>query len=354
MVGIQDARPQLRRHRPEVVAMTTGGAPGGEFAIIDRLKRRLPPPPVGEVWIGDDAAVVLSPVGGGGRVLLTTDMSVAGVHADLGLVGLDDLGWRAVAAAVSDIAAMGGRACHVLVAVAGPPSTDIEVLYDGVAAAASAHGCHVVGGDLSNGDQVVVAVTVAGVVDDGPGPVLRCGARIGDRLFVTGPLGASAAGLRILRAGRENRAPDHRPENPTPDERPDSLSAAEGPLVEAYRRPRARLAEGEAARRGGASAMIDVSDGLAADLGHVADESGVGFRLDTVPVFPGAGIEEALGGGEDYELVFTAADADRVLAVFAASGLAPPIAIGVCTAADEGRRWDGRELAPSGWEHRWI
>jgi len=100
--------------------------------------------------------------------------------------------------------------------------------------------------------------------------------------------------------------------------------------------------------------MIDVSDGLAADLGHLADESGVGFRLDRVPVFPGAGVEEALGGGEDYELVFAAPDVARVLASFATAGLAVPIAIGVCTAEDEGREWDGRELAPSGWEHRWT
>ena len=322
--------------------MTTGPAPGGEFALIDRLRRRLPGPPAGEVWIGDDAAV-LGPVGGGagGGVLLTTDMSVAGVHADLGLVGLDDLGWRAVATAVSDIAAMGGRARHVLVAIAGPPSTDVELLYDGVAGAVAAHGCEIVGGDLSNADQVVVVVTVAGVVDDGPGPVLRRGAQRGDRLFVTGPLGASAAGLRILRAGRENPGPDDQ-------------VAARGPAVEAHRRPRARLAEGSAARRGGATAMIDVSDGLAADLGHLADESGVGFRLTTVPVFPGANIEEALGGGEDYELVFAAADTDRVLASFAADGVAPPIAIGVCTAAEEGRTWEGGELATPGWEHRWT
>jgi thiamine-monophosphate kinase len=330
-----------------VVAMTARRLPGGEFALIDRLRQRLPGPPDGEVWIGDDTAVLRPARGGAGsRVLLTTDMSVAGVHADLGLVGLDDLGWRAVAAAVSDIAAMGGRATHVLVAAAGPPSTDIEVLYDGVAGAVIAHGCEVVGGDLSNADQVVVVVTVAGLVEDGPGPVLRRGARRGDHLFVTGPLGASAAGLRILRARRENVGSERLsvPENPK----------TEGPLVEAYRRPRARLAEGGAARRGGASAMIDVSDGLAADLGHLADESGVGFHLDRVPVFSGAVIEEALGGGEDYELVFAATDPARVRAGFATAGLAEPIAIGVCTAEDEGREWDGRELAPSGWEHRWT
>jgi thiamine-monophosphate kinase len=182
--------------------VTAGVPAGGEFAVIDRLQRRLPGPPAGEVWIGDDSAVVGA---GPSPTLLTTDMTIAGVHADLALMGLDDLGWRSVAAAVSDIAAMGGRATHLLVAVAGPPSTDLDTLLDGVAQAAAAHGCHVVGGDLSNAAEVVVVVTVTGVVGDGPGVVLRSGARRGDQLFLTGPVGASAAGLRTLRPGRPRR-----------------------------------------------------------------------------------------------------------------------------------------------------
>ncbi len=316
--------------------MTAGVPPGGEFAIIDRLMHRLPGPPAGEVWIGDDAAVV-GPAGA--QTLLTTDMSIAGVHADLRLMGLDDLGWRAVAAAVSDIAAMGGRATHVLVAVAGPPSTDLDTLYEGVAQSVEAHGCRVVGGDLSNAPQVVVVVAVTGVVGEGPGPVLRGGARAGDHLFVTGPLGASAAGLRILRG---LAAPG----------RPPAAASAENPLVRAHRRPRARLAEGTAARRSGATAMIDVSDGLAADLGHLAAASGVGFSLGDVPVAGGATIEEALGGGEDYELVFAAPDDDAVRRGFDAAGLAVPIVLGECTADRDQRQWAGTVLAPSGWEHR--
>jgi thiamine-monophosphate kinase len=319
---------------PVAVAMTAGTWAGGEFGVIDRLARRLPGPPAGEVWIGDDAAV-LGPTGG--RSLLTTDLSVVGVHADLALMGLDDLGWRAVAVAVSDIAAMGGSATHVLVAVAGPPSTDLDTLYEGLAQSVAAHGCVVVGGDLSNATEVVVVVTVAGVVGDGPGPVLRSGARGGDHLFVTGPLGASAAGLRILReavtAGR-----------PPP--------SADSPTVEAYRRPRARLAEGEVARRCGATAMIDVSDGLAADLGHLADASGVGFRVDRVPVSPGATVEEALGGGEDYELVFAGPDVDEVVRAFGVAGLRPPVVMGRCTADRDRRDWVGTVVVPGGFEHR--
>jgi thiamine-monophosphate kinase len=341
MVGIEHARPQLSRHRGGDATVSPEPPAGGEFAIIERLRTRLPAPPAGETWIGDDAALVESR---STPLLLTTDMAVAGVHADLEFMALDDLGWRAVAAAVSDIAAMGGRALHVLVAAAGPPSTDLDTLLDGVAAAVAAHGAVLVGGDLSNASEVVVAVTVTGLVSDGPGAVRRSGAKPGDHLLVTGALGASAAGLRVLRAGG---APGEGTENPGPAD--EALSA----LVRAHRRPRAGLAEGEAARLGGASAMIDVSDGLAADLDHLARASAVGVRLDDVPVAPGATVEEALGGGEDYELVFAAPDIGVVMHAFAHAGLGAPLVIGVCTADPTERMWKGQPLPTTGWEHRW-
>ncbi|MGD0380775.1 MAG: thiamine-phosphate kinase [Acidimicrobiales bacterium] len=308
----------------------TAGGKGGEFAAIERLRRLLPGPPAGEVWIGDDAAV-LGP--GRGRQILTTDLSVAGVHADLGVIGLDDLGWRALASAVSDVAAMGGRPDGAVVAVAGPPSTDLELLYEGVAASSRAHGCPVVGGDLSTSSVLVVAVAVTGHVEGEPGPVLRRGASPGDRLLVTGPLGAGAAGLRALRGG--------------PGARDDTA------LAMAHRRPRARLAEGETARLAGASAMIDISDGLLIDLGHVADQSGVGYRLDDVPVARGATIEDALGGGEDYELIVATPDPARLEAAFATAGLRAPIRIGSCTADRAERTFEGEPTAPLGWEHSW-
>ena len=100
-----------------------GGVPGGEFAAIERLRARLPAPPPGEVWIGDDAAVLARPPG---PLVLTTDLTVAGVHGDLRLIGLDDLGWRALAGAVSDMAAMGAHADGAVVAVAGPADTDLD------------------------------------------------------------------------------------------------------------------------------------------------------------------------------------------------------------------------------------
>ena len=312
----------------------TERARGGEFAAIERVRRMLPPPPTGEVWIGDDAAV-FGPVEG--QLLFTTDQSVAGVHADLDLVDLDDLGWRAVARAVSDVAAMGGQALRAVVAVAGPPTTDLDLLYRGVVACAAAHRCPVVGGDLSSAPGMTVTVSVVGHLPTG-GPVLRSGAAPGDVVLVTGPLGAAAAGLRLLRGEAGQRG---------------APGSSDEVLVAAHRRPRALLAEGEAARLAGATAMIDVSDGLAADLGHLARASGVGFRLEHVPVAPGATRADALGGGDDYELVVTTQHADAVIETFTALGLRPPIAIGICTADPTEATVGGAPIDGAGWEHPW-
>jgi thiamine-monophosphate kinase len=308
----------------------TGGR--GEFEAIERIRRRLQgrsAPLAGQVWIGDDAAVLGEPTG---SLLLSTDATVEGVHGDLAVMGLDDLGWRAVVASVSDIAAMGGSPLYVVVAVAGPASVDLDLLYRGVAEAALEHGCHVVGGDLSAAGQLVVVTTVTGVVETPPAPVLRSGAAADHLLFVTGPLGGSAAGLRALQ---------------DLGERADRVD----PLVCAHLRPRARIEAGQAARAGGASAMIDVSDGLAADLWHLADASEVGFELEDVPVFAGAGLEDALGGGEDYELVMAVRDAQSLEAEFTARGLPPPIMIGRCIEETSRRILRGEQLESVGYQH---
>lgn len=301
----------------------------GEFAFLDRLRSRLPGPSEGEVWIGDDAAVVHAPAG---WLLLATDTVVEGVHADLGLTGLDDFGWKAMAANLSDVAAMGGEPAHALVAVSGPPGTDLARLYDGIEEASRTYRCPVVGGDLSNCPLLVVTVAATGTVDGDP--VRRRGAAAGDRIWVTGPLGASAAGLRSYRSGA-----------------PDGATPVDIALRLAHARPRPELAAGRAARLAGATAMVDVSDGFAADLGRLAVASDVGVALDQVPVAEGATEAEALGGGEDYRLVFTAADDDAVQDAFA--GLETPQRVGVCT-PDPGR-WTlrGRPLDTSGYEHDW-
>jgi len=265
-----------------------------EFALIRRLRERF-------AGIGDDAAVVDPP---DGNLLLAADAIVAGVHTPPGLP-LEDLGWKAVVVNVSDIAAMGGRPLHLLVTVAAPPGTELERLFDGVAEAAQAYICPVVGGDLTASESLVVTVAVTGTVDGTP--VLRSGAAPGEGIYVTGPLGAAAASGWT-------------------------------------RRPVARVAEGVDARGAGATAMIDVSDGLLADLGHIADESGVGFALDEVPVAPGATLDQALTGGEDYELLFTAP----------AARVPVGVRLGVCTADPSERTLAGETLPSSGggWEHR--
>ena len=299
----------------------------GEFAVIDRLRRMLPGPPEGETWIGDDAAVVSPPRGG---LLLTADAVVEGVHVDLRLLRLDDVGWKAVSVSVSDVAAMGCRPLYALITVCGPPDTDIELLYAGVAEAVAAYDCPVVGGDLVSAPQLAVSVAVAGETAH-RAPVLRTGARPGDRVFVTGRLGGSAAGLRLLRS---------------------AAATADHPLALAHRRPVARLPEGRAARAAGATAMVDVSDGLASDIGHLLDASRVGVTLDHVPVAGGATLDDALGGGEDYELVFTSSDPARVAATFAEAGLRQPIGIGYCTADPAQRLLDGAPLPDAGWRHQ--
>lgn len=315
---------------------------GGERAAIEAIRRILSESaPPGEVWIGDDAAVLRVP---GAQLVASTDAVVGGVHADLDLVGLDDLGWKALATAISDIAAMGARPTHCLVSVTGPPDTDLVELYRGIAQASQRWSCPVVGGDLVSAALLVVSVSVLGVIPGGQRAVLRSGARPGDSIFVTGGLGASAAGLAWLRSRRSG------------------VSGAGGDtgagggvgerLACAHRRPLARVAEGHAAAAGGATAMIDVSDGLATDLTQLALASSVGFELEDVPVAEGASEAEALGGGEDYELVFTAAGAG-VAAAFAAAGLRPPQRIGRCVADPSLRRLRGQQLGRLGWEHEW-
>ena len=252
-------------------------ASNGELAAIETIRRAFPPPPEGETWIGDDAAVVAGPVGG--PLLLAADAVVEGVHFDLELVTAADVGWKSLAVNVSDVAAMGGRPLHALVTVVGASAVMIEGLVRGLAEAGAAYGCAIVGGDLSSGPCLVVSVAVTGTTDE-RGAVLRCGARPGDLLFVTGALGRSAAGLRILRAhrGAAGMPADIGPETPTAGDRhvwPE--------LVAAYRRPAARVGEGRAASAGGATAMIDISDGLGIDLDRLAAASGVGVVLDGVP-----------------------------------------------------------------------
>lgn len=327
--------------KPAPASRADAGA-DDEFAVIGRLRaafesaaRTAPDgavPRPGEIWIGDDAAVVVVDAG---RVVVATDSVVEGVHVEVGLSGPADIGYKALMASLSDLAAMGASPACAVVAVAAPEGSDLDGLGEGLAQAAREAACPVVGGDLSRGAVLVVTATVLGALtgDRDTGPLLRSGARAGDTVFVTGPLGASAAGLRLLRVG----AP---------------LGAGNAAVAARHRRPLARLTEGRTARLAGATAAIDVSDGFLADLAHVAEDSGVGVALDEVPVAAGATLEEALDGGEDYELILTTGAPERLVDAFAEVGLRPPVEVGRCTGAPGGLALAGRAVRPSGWRHR--
>lgn len=258
----------------------------GEFGLIERIAAALPPAPEGEVWTGDDAAVLGKPPG---EIVVSTDVLVEDIDFAEWASGVD-VGWKAVAANASDLAAMGAAPWRAVATLALPPDTTIafvDELVEGLAEGAAHHQLGLVGGDLSGADQIVLGVTVLGLVD-GPA-VTRSGAQVGDDIFVTDTLGGARAGLEILEEELESE--DHREA-----------------LVARQLRPEARVDEGRILRRGGATAMIDVSDGLIADLGHLLTASGVGCRVDpdAIPLQEGVpDVSYALFGGEDFELIFT-------------------------------------------------
>jgi thiamine-monophosphate kinase len=251
---------------------------------------------------GDDTAILRLPPG---RVaLLTCDMMVEEVHFRRAWITPWQLGWKAMAQNLSDIAAMGGEAGFAVASVALPGTAEksmAEGISEGLIAAASRYGAALVGGDLvGSPGPVAVDVSVLGWVEEGVA-LRRRGARPGDRLLVTGALGASAAGLHALLQGRQGEDDPH-------------LRQA----LAAHHEPQPRLKEGRAIALGGAAtAMMDLSDGLAADLPRLCAESGVGAKLflAQVPVAEACravaarlGLDPlslAVSGGEDYELLFT-------------------------------------------------
>lgn len=301
--------------------------PGGdEFELLASFRARLAGSArPGEVHSGDDAAVLLTP---GERLLFATDVAVEGVHFDLSLTSAADAGFKVLVANVSDIAAMGGRPTHAVAGVAGPARRLLEDVFEGMAEACSVYETALVGGDLSAAPQLYLSVAILGEAPS-DGPVLRSGARAGDLLYCTGPLGGSAAGLRQLRADR----------------------ASQSDCAVAYARPSARVREGALASSLGASAMIDISDGLAQDLAHLAAESGVGIELDRVPVADGASEAEALGGGEDYELAFATPPGLEVEEAFSQAGLPTPVRIGEVVGDEAVFSLRGEPLEVRGYAH---
>ncbi len=254
---------------------------------------------------GDDAAVVR----GRGYAVTSVDTMVDGVHFRSGELAPGEIGHRALAGALSDLAAMGAPAGEAYLALGLPPGTELDsarALITGAADLAQQVGMTIAGGDVTAAPALVVSFTVVGWVED-PGELVgRDGGRPGDLVGVTGTLGGAAAGLAVLE-GRCKTLP----------------AAVAAQLRERYARPQPRLAEGRALALAGASAMLDISDGLATDAGHIARASGfsVWLSLAAVPLAPGvAEVAQALDeepalfatrAGEDYELCFCASPATR-------------------------------------------
>ncbi|MFH0810332.1 MAG: thiamine-phosphate kinase [Pseudomonadota bacterium] len=269
----------------------------GELRLLQLFEDRLGVRREQEVLLalGDDCAVIGA---GSTNMLLTADMLVEGVHFRRELIPPRLLGRKSVVVNLSDLAAMGGTPRYGLLSLGLPEDLDVdyvEELMAGIEDVASPLGMDIVGGDTTRSPHLVINLALVG---ECPRPVLRSRARPGEAVYITGPTGLAAAGLELMRAGRAEQFPR---------------------LVEAQNEPQARLAAGVAlAASGLVGAMIDISDGLARDLGHVSNLSGVAATMEEALVPLDGGVREAadllgrnpldwaLGGGEDYELLFTA------------------------------------------------
>jgi thiamine-monophosphate kinase len=258
--------------------------PGREFDLVRTLL---------DEWgrtaekIGDDAAVLEVPAGE--RVVVTTDTSVEGVHFRRDWLNHFEIGYRATAASLSDLAAMGARPLGIVIALTLPEGDQAEAraLATGIRDGASAVLCPIVGGDLSAGKTLSLTITALGSVAR---PLTRAGAKVGDKVYVTGALGGPAAAVRAWKSGKQ------------PSERDRARFAAPVPRIDA--------AIGLAAY--GATSAIDISDGLLADANHIAAASKVGIEIDAerVPRVPDVSIQQAVNAGEEYELVVTAKQID--------------------------------------------
>lgn len=266
----------------------------GEFGVIAALQSRLRTAPAVDLPSGDDAAVLRL---GSDRLVVSTDMLVQDRHFRLEWSTAEDIGHKAAAQNFADLAAMGARPVALTAAIAMPPETPAEWVLgvvDGMVAEAADLGSAVVGGDVTRGSVITICVTALGV-PAGSRLVRRDGARPGDVVAVCGRLGWAAAGLAVL--GRGFRSPRV--------------------VVDAHRRPQPPYSAGALAAASGATAMIDVSDGLLADLGHIATASGVQIVLDTdaLPIddpiretasaFNADPLGWVIAGGEDHALAAT-------------------------------------------------
>ncbi len=312
----------------------------GERALIARITSRLATPPWVAVGPGDDAAVI-EPVRGAFDVL-TTDALVDGIHFDLRFTPPDAVGHRALAVNLSDLAAMGAEPRAALLSLLLPDALDVAALdgiVDGLLALAGRYRVALVGGNITRTTgPLTVDVTATGSVR--PRRVLtRAGARPGDEVYVTGTIGAAAAGLAALQAGR-------------------SPIGGQGACVERYLRPEPRVRAGVLlGRNRAATSCIDVSDGLADAVRQIAEASGVGVTVDAAAVPVVGELHTAMIAGDDYELLFTSRPSQRgrLRGVRRQTGDLPITRIGVVTKGRDVLLRDdqGSRGMPAGYEH-WM
>ncbi len=282
----------------------------GEFDLIKRIRSGLGFKNKGVVvGIGDDSAAVR--LTKGLLLIATTDSLIEGIHFKSDTISSSQLGRKSVAVNVSDIAAMGGIPCYLLISIGIPPSLSVEYIdgfYDGIREATESYNVVVVGGDTFGSDnRLIISITILGEIEE-EYLVRRRGAKVGDKIFVTGSLGDSALGLEILESGIS----DNRPVKAT------QRTIHIDEIISRHILPTPRLEEGRLlATKRLASAMIDTSDGLASDLRRICEESAVGARiyLKKIPISEAVNdiafsrdkspFDYALYGGEDYELLFT-------------------------------------------------
>lgn len=270
--------------------------PGAEFDAIRTLLTQWGPRARG---IGDDGAVLDVPAGS--KLVVSTDTTVEHVHFRREWLTPEEIGWRATMAALSDLAAMAAAPLGVLLALTVPAAwrDALAPIAHGIGEAAAQGDIPIVGGDVTDGDRLALAITVLGHATH---PLARSGARVGDTIYVTGRLGGPGAALAAWLAGRA----------PTPAHRA------------RFAHPEARLNASRWCVRHGATAAIDLSDGLAGDLAHIAAASGICAELDLerLPVLDGVPSREALASGEEYELLVTAPAFDSTAFAVAHAGLA--------------------------------
>jgi len=343
----------------------------GELALLQELRRRAATQPSPEIrlGIGDDCALLrLRP---GEELAVTTDLSIAGRHFDLDLHPPESVGHRTLARGLSDLAAMGARPVAAFLSLALPreltvPSSSqrrtnprdsfswMSRFLDGLLALARRHKSPLAGGDLAESPLAVADIVLTGAVPRG-GALLRSGAQPADLICVTGRLGGSAAAFARLRAIAEKSS---RIPGTTKPRKSKHLNLGNGSELQSHLYPEPRIAQGLwLARHRAATAAIDLSDGLSTDLGHLCEESEVAAEVDEtlLPVHPGATLHQALNGGEDYELLFTAPASIRLPRSIVGVAVTP---IGRIVKRRRGQpdvtlltARGPQPLAPQGWQH---